>query len=56
MASAAGRALAAGFVAAWGVADRKLDVSLKGRLSGPFTEALGFDWRGELAMPLPAGS
>lgn len=40
----------------YGAADRKLDVSLKGRLSGPFTEALGFEWRGELAMPLPAGS
>lgn len=40
----------------YGAPDRKLDVALKGRLNGPAFDALGFDWRGEMAMPLPAGS
>lgn len=40
----------------YGAPDRKLDVALKGRLNGPGYDALSFDWRGEMAMPLPAGS
>ena len=40
----------------YGAPDRKLDVGLKGRLNGPGYDALSFDWRGEMAMPLPAGS
>lgn len=35
----------------YGAPDRKLDVALKGRLNGPNADVLGFDWRGELAMP-----
>ena len=40
----------------YGAPDRKLDVALKGRLSGSAFDVLGFEWRGELALPLPAGS
>ena len=40
----------------YGAPDRKLDVALKGRLAVPGYDELGFDWRGEMAMPPPAGS
>jgi len=40
----------------YGAPDRKLDTVLKGRLAGSRFDALGFEWRGELAMPLPKGS
>ena len=38
----------------YGAPDRKLDVALKGRLGSPGADELRFDWRGEMAMPLPA--
>ena len=37
----------------YGAPDRKLDTVLKGRLSGSSFDDLRFEWRGELAMPLP---
>jgi LEA14-like dessication related protein len=37
----------------YGAPDRKLDTSLKGRLAGSSFNELRFEWRGELAMPLP---
>jgi len=37
----------------YGAPDRKLDTILKGRLSGSGYDDLSFEWRGELAMPLP---
>ena len=40
----------------YGAPDRKLDVVLKGRLNGPTFSVQNFDWHGEMAMPLPAGS
>ena len=40
----------------YGAADRKLDVTLKGRLNGPGFNAQNFEWQGEMAMPLPAGN
>lgn len=40
----------------YGAPDRKLDTTLKGRLSGSAFDDLSFQWRGELAMPLPKGS
>lgn len=39
----------------YGAPDRKLDTTLRGRLAGTFDD-LRFEWRGELAMPLPKGS
>lgn len=36
----------------YGAPDRKLDTVLKGRLVGSQFDALAFEWRGELAMPL----
>ena len=40
----------------YGAPDRKLDTVLKGRLAGSGPGDLSFEWRGELAMPLPKGS
>ncbi|MBI3368645.1 MAG: hypothetical protein HY021_09465 [Burkholderiales bacterium] len=40
----------------YGAPDRKLDVVLNGRLAGGVIGDVPFQWRGELAMPLPAGS
>ena len=40
----------------YGAPDRKLDTVLKGRLTGSGRGDLSFEWRGELAMPLPKGS
>jgi len=40
----------------YGAPDRKLDVVLKGQLAGSGYGDLPFEWRGELSMPLPAGS
>ena len=40
----------------YGAPDRKLDTVLTGRLAGSRFENLTFEWRGELAMPLPRGS
>jgi len=40
----------------YGAPDRKLDTVLTGRLAGSRFDNLGFEWRGELAMPLPKGS
>jgi LEA14-like dessication related protein len=40
----------------YGAPDRKLDTVLKGRLAGAGPGDLSFEWRGELAMPLPKGS
>jgi LEA14-like dessication related protein len=40
----------------YGAPDRKLDTVLKGRLAGSNFDDLSFEWRGELAMPLPKGS
>jgi LEA14-like dessication related protein len=40
----------------YGAPDRKLDTVLKGRLNGSGYGDLSFEWRGELAMPLPKGS
>ena len=40
----------------YGAPDRKLDTVLTGRLAGSRFENLSFEWRGELAMPLPRGS
>jgi LEA14-like dessication related protein len=40
----------------YGAPNRRLDVTLNGRLNGPGFDALPFQWRGEMAMPLPAGS
>ena len=40
----------------YGAPDRKLDTVLKGRLAGSGRGDLSFEWRGELAMPLPKGS
>jgi len=37
----------------YGAPDRKLDTVLKGRLSGSSFDDLRFEWRGELAMPMP---
>jgi LEA14-like dessication related protein len=37
----------------YGAPDRKLDTVLKGRLTGAGSGDLSFEWRGELAMPLP---
>ncbi len=37
----------------YGAPDRKLDTVLRGRLVGSSFDTLGFEWRGELAMPLP---
>jgi LEA14-like dessication related protein len=37
----------------YGAPDRKLDTVLKGRLSGSGFDDLRFEWRGELAMPMP---
>lgn len=43
-------------VGLYGAPDRKLDTVLKGRLAGSNFDDLSFEWRGELAMPLPKGS
>jgi LEA14-like dessication related protein len=40
----------------YGAPDRKLDTVLTGRLAGSRFDNLSFEWRGELAMPLPRGS
>lgn len=40
----------------YGAPDRKLDTVLRGRLAGSNFDDLRFEWRGELAMPLPKGS
>jgi LEA14-like dessication related protein len=40
----------------YGAPDRKLDTVLKGRLAGGGFDDLRFEWRGELAMPMPKGS
>ena len=40
----------------YGAPDRKLDTVLTGRLVGSPFDNLSFEWRGELAMPLPRGS
>ena len=40
----------------YGAPDRKLDTVLKGRLAGGSFDDLRFEWRGELAMPMPKGS
>lgn len=40
----------------YGAPDRKLDTTLRGRLTGSGYNDLSFQWRGELAMPLPKGS
>jgi LEA14-like dessication related protein len=40
----------------YGAPDRKLDTVLKGRLNGSAFDDLRFEWRGELAMPLPKGA
>ena len=37
----------------YGAPDRKLDTILRGRLAGSSFGDLPFEWRGELAMPLP---
>jgi LEA14-like dessication related protein len=37
----------------YGAADRKLDVVLRGKLQGATFSDLGFQWRGEMAMPQP---
>ena len=39
----------------YGAPDRRLDSVLKGRLVGSSFDELRFEWRGELAMPLPNG-
>ncbi len=43
-------------IGVYGAPDRKLDTVLTGRLVGSRFENLSFEWRGELAMPLPRGS
>lgn len=43
-------------IGVYGAPDRKLDTLITGRLVGSRFENLGFEWRGELAMPLPRGS
>ena len=43
-------------VGLYGAPDRKLDTVLRGRLTGSNADDLRFEWRGELAMPLPKGS
>ncbi len=43
-------------IGVYGAPDRKLDTVITGRLVGSRFENLGFEWRGELAMPLPRGS
>ena len=40
----------------YGAPDRKLDTVLIGRLTGSGFDDLRFEWRGELAMPLPKGA
>lgn len=40
----------------YGGENRKLDVVLKGKLASSLSNDLRFEWRGELIMPVPAGS
>ena len=40
----------------YGGENRKLDVVLKGKLASSVFSDLRFEWRGELNMPVPAGS